>query len=783
MNVERSLKVIAAATACMGTAMLGIGEENYLLAVVAVLVSISGLILCDLTKWFCLNNTGSNIAAIAMLGLAVVQLRNSEFEQRVLIMADLLGYLQFVLQFRVKTPRNYWLLLLVSFLQTCVAAALHTGVTFAIMLTMYLFCGVFFLGYFYVYREQLRFDAEAEKAKTLIEKRGYGFSGKSVAQLPSDALGGEFSRRMSSIVVGTIGLSALFFVAVPRAGQANWTPTGISDRTVGISSEINLSRSGEIIEDPEEVMQVRFFDSKTNLPYQVDGEIYMRGLSLSRYFEGRWVRVGMRGQRDDPRIEVYQPNLIDRDVVRQTVTIEPLSTSTLFSTAPAFALAPENATTAIKFNPSTGQLSRSEAQRMRRFQYELIVPGISDHSQRTLVPLQREIEARDLRDALQMPRTADNGDPLRELKAIAASVVADLPPDNFYERAKRLEAYLRDSGRFSYTLDGAARPPGVDPLEDFMTNGPTGHCEFFAGALAMMLRSVNIPARVVLGYRSGEYNVVGNFYQFQQLHAHSWVEAYLPAENVPPGRLTAVSSIRNASQYGAWLQLDGTPGASIQQAAANESRWFELIQMGDYIRFLWSNYVVGMDSARQKEAVYAPLVETASEAWASITSRSAWAERWENIKRFFDFSDHSFERARRFALEIGIGAMLAAVLLSVARKLWRKKKLAKSKGGITAKGSAPVPEVEFYRRLENSLRAADCARQGNQTQREFAAAAGDRLSQSATSATIATLPQFIVEAFYRVRFGRQKLDPVQQAEVESALRNLDAALDARRKNG
>ena len=784
MNAERSLKIIAAATACMGTAMLGIGEENYLLVIAAVGVSITALIVCDLKKWFCLNNTGSNIAALVMLGLAALQLRNTAFEQRILVMADLLGYLQFVLQFRAKTTRNYWLLLLVSFLQACVAAALHTGVTFGVMLTVYLFCGVFFLGYFYFVREQQRFEGEMRQAKRAAEKRGFGFAEKIVAQQPSDRLGGEFSRRMTGIVLGTVVLSALFFVIVPRTGRTNWAPEGIvGPRAVGFSSEINLTRTGEIIEDPEEVMQVRFFDDRTNLPYQVDGEIYMRGTSASRYFNGRWERGVLLRSFTAAGLPQARPTELDQEVIRQTVTIEPHSSPTLFSTAPAYAVARNDQDRLLQHNPVVGQLTRMDPLRGRRFQYELITPAISNHKQLALVPLTYDIDSPVLRqhlaELLYVPRGGPEGDPLPQLKGIAAAIVADLPPEMVYERAKRLEAYLRDSGRFSYSLDAEERPPGVDPLEDFITERPRGHCEFFAGALALMLRSVNIPARVVLGYRGGEYNVVGNFYQFQQLHAHSWVEAYLPSSQVPTVRLQSAAAKADAERYGAWLQLDGTPTASTQNAGLNASRWYELIQMSDYIRFLWNNYVVGMDAMQQSESIYLPLMNAASDAWTSISSRDAWKKRWEATTGIVGRGVRSFANVRTL-LMIVLVAGLVSVAVVFGRKQFQGKTRAAGIAGPSYSKSAPAPIVEFYQRFEQALKSADRTRAGNQTQREFGAAAGS-LFPAADVGRIGGLQKIIVEAYYRVRFGKEELDTRQRGEVELALNDLNAALDVRRR--
>jgi len=781
MNVERSLNIIAAATACMGTAMLGVGEGNYLLVFLAMIVSLGSLYLCDLKKWFQLNNTGSNIAALAMLGLAVVQLRAASFEQRVLVMADLLGYLQFVLQFRVKTTRNYWLLLLVSFLQTCVAAALHTGIVFGVMLMMYLFCGIFYLGYFYFYREQAKFDAETSRARRQIENRGVGFIGQSTSKLPSDALRSEFSRRMTGIVFGTIALSVFFFCAVPRAGQSNWSAaTLVGERTVGFTPEINLTRSGEITEDPKEVMQVRFYDARTTEPYQVSGELYMRGMSLARYTRGRWEQ-GIQGRSEKKEVPAYAPDASVSERVRQTITIEPLSTETLFAAAPAYAV-PTSDTSKVTYNATTGQLFRTQDLRVKRYQYELQAPGIVGHQQTTLNPATVNVNkySEAFLELLQTPRRSGDEDPLPGLKATAAAIVADLPADRVYERAKRIESYLRDSGRFSYTMEPPQRPAGVDPLEDFVMAQPSGHCEFFAGAMTMMLRSVGIRSRIVLGYRGGEYNVVGNFYQFQQLHAHSWVEAYIPPESIPAGRLISERARSEAKQLGAWLQLDGTPSGSISQSSANNSRWYEIIQITDYIRFLWSNYVVGMDSMRQQESIYQPVIEAISDFWHSLTSKDAWAARWQTLRGIFDLSNAEFGPARRNALVVfACAAIVFGGAVFVRKRLPRRPK--SRIAAVKAKAAAgPVAEIDFYRRLEALLKGFEFVRLGTQTQREFAASAGARLATSPQSADVVALPKLIVEAFYRVRFGKQELEAAERARVEQALNELDSALAAGR---
>ena len=55
----------------------------------------------------------------------------------------------------------------------------------------------------------------------------------------------------------------------------------------------------------------------------------------------------------------------------------------------------------------------------------------------------------------------------------------------------------------------------------------SGHCEVFAAALTAMARSIGMKARVVTGYRAGEYNRIGGYYIVRQSNAHAWTEIHL----------------------------------------------------------------------------------------------------------------------------------------------------------------------------------------------------------------------------------------------------------------
>lgn len=140
--------------------------------------------------------------------------------------------------------------------------------------------------------------------------------------------------------------------------------------------------------------------------------------------------------------------------------------------------------------------------------------------------------------------------------------------------ANELTAALQ---RFRYTLDN---PSGgaSHPLEDFLERTQAGHCEYFASALALMLRSRDIPARVVNGYRLGAWIPEGGYFLVTQNDAHSWVEYY-------------------DEDIGQWQISDPTPPGARPWGAQNSlpswRRW------ADLMRYRWDRYVIHFSGGDQ----------------------------------------------------------------------------------------------------------------------------------------------------------------------------------------
>jgi transglutaminase-like putative cysteine protease len=132
---------------------------------------------------------------------------------------------------------------------------------------------------------------------------------------------------------------------------------------------------------------------------------------------------------------------------------------------------------------------------------------------------------------LQLPSTL----PAR-VKSLAHTLLDNIP--DAYDKAETLETYLR-SPPFSYSPQVKGTPPGRDPVDYFLFDLKQDFCEYFASAMVVMLREAGVPARLVEGFTTGQFDSGTGQYIVREQDAHAWVEAYFP-------------------QYG-WIEFEPTP--------------------------------------------------------------------------------------------------------------------------------------------------------------------------------------------------------------------------------
>jgi transglutaminase-like putative cysteine protease len=183
--------------------------------------------------------------------------------------------------------------------------------------------------------------------------------------------------------------------------------------------------------------------------------------------------------------------------------------------------------------PNAKQLARASGS----YPTELVAQGYLDVEPGLTVP-PFDTPDRDavVRHMFQTHRLDGILQPYAPLFAKARRVVGR--PTTPYAAALALESWFRRTGDFRYE----ERPgrPGEAPLADFVLRTKRGYCQHFAGAMALMLRYLGIPARVAAGFTSGSYDQRRGVWTVTDHDAHTWVEAWFPG-------------------YG-WLPFDPTPG-------------------------------------------------------------------------------------------------------------------------------------------------------------------------------------------------------------------------------
>jgi hypothetical protein len=289
-----------------------------------------------------------------------------------------------------------------------------------------------------------------------------------------------------------------------------------------------------------------------------------------------------------------------------------------------------------------------------------------------------------------------------------------------------------------------------------------------------MLRSQGIPARMVVGYHGGEYNNLGGYYHVRQKHAHAWVEAYLEPGQYPIHQLATGSD--DSGRYGAWLRLDPTPPDYDLEIEDGETTLLAQVgDMLDYAQLLWTDYVLGLNSQRQRDSIYGPIMASVKETREMILKASAGPVLLYVFTTVVllllitvcaIFGRRFISAAHREALDSLVASLGTPVRWIT---LWWGS-------GPRAATGRPSMHVVFYERLESLLKRQGLERSHGQTQREFAAAAGGRLADVPHLQPVAGIPRRVVEAFYRVRFGGTPLDSREEQAVEQALRDLESAL-------
>ena len=384
----------------------------------------------------------------------------------------------------------------------------------------------------------------------------------------------------------TIVVAGLLFVVIPRVGQAALPVQPGGNRMVsGFTERVRLGGAfGEIELDSAIVMRVHLtqFTGGHGSPEALPS-LRWRGIAFD-HFDGREWTVSRATSRLTLRRDGSVPFPIlpplGGPVLRQEIHLEPLGSAMIFGAPRVLSVQgrPDLITTDDLTNIVVPTASA-------RLQYTIeSEPEIGDP--RRL----RRAEARTPRDPHWMARYTQLPPLSPRIEALARQVTAGAADP--YDAARRLTAWLSREFTYSVVLTD---PAGADPLEHFLFVRRSGNCEYFAAALAVMLRTQGIPARVVNGFQRGEWNPYGRYFMVRLRDAHSWVEVHVDGAG--------------------WVTLDPSPRGAVEPPPALEAAalWFDALRMS------WHRYVVTYSFHDQAAAVES--VRRATWSWSAVALR------------------------------------------------------------------------------------------------------------------------------------------------------------------
>ncbi|HEY7546715.1 MAG TPA: transglutaminase domain-containing protein, partial [Blastocatellia bacterium] len=345
------------------------------------------------------------------------------------------------------------------------------------------------------------------------------------------------------------------------------------------------------------------------------------------------------------------------------------------------------------------------------------------------------------------------------IRQLANKIVSDADARTTYDKVRAIEAHLKT--KFSYTLD--LKPMGKDPLAEFLFDLREGHCEYFATALAVMLRSIGIPARVVNGFQMGEYNQISGLYTVRDSDAHSWVEVYFP-------------------HLGVWVEFDATPAAGLNDYSQG-GLLAQLRQYMDALEVFWLDYVVTLDGDEQASMmaeIQKRLLKFRDGAYSYYKSVKEWF-RSKAIKFLIERKWDALSIFKLIGAVVFLGAAILGAYISVAHR--RRKRLAPTGYGpwwhrwlivplwrrkLRSTSDHQASAVLFYEQMLAIASRARLIKQPDQTPMEFAASSGINEIEE------------ITRAYNRVRFGGARLDEQEARRVSEHLAELKRAVRKRK---
>lgn len=612
-----------------------------------------------------------------------------------------------------KSDRDWMFLYLISFFQILLAAALSISPLYLATLILYLFISVLAIITF-----EIRKTARVVQVNEIISD-----SEKKLSQTPFRKL----SVLSLTILIFVVIFAVPLFFLLPRVGGAGFggSQSGISTM-IGFSDQVRLGEIGRIQQNDATVMRVRIENESTK-PL---GGLRWRGIALDKFENNTWKQSGTKrhpftsGERGFFLLNFpsARPNILI-----QTIYLEPIDTPILFLMGKPLVV--QGSFEDLKKDEDDG-LSFSR-QGFERISYK-VQSDIGQPPPEKLRQDNAPYRPDEAAKYLQLPENLD-----QRIGELAFQLTKE--KTNRYDKAKVIEDYLQT--QFGYSLEMKAS--GEQPVADFLFNVREGHCEYFASAMVLMLRTQGIAARIVNGFQQGEYNETAGVYVVKQKNAHSWVEVYFPKEKT-------------------WVTFDPTPFAG-QNLSGERDGLFGII--GKYLEAMesfWIQYFVAFDNQEQRSLFRSfkdGFANFQVKLSAQVNSFQGQVQDW-----WADVRGDRGVQASLWAIAYGVGYLLAFIAVfgflqwlyrRLTSSVWKQKLI------DWWKGRKQKSVVQFYEQMQKILERNGLRREPHQTPLEFA------LTLNMPEAVK------ITEKYNRVRFGEKELSEKETEEIENWLAQLE----------
>ena len=617
-----------------------------------------------------------------------------------------------------KSDRDWIFLYLMAFFEVLLAAGLSISALYFGSFVLYLVVMVCTIITFEI--RKTSFSVEMDLAAVESKKKDQISEPSSVLpvrRLPTTAI---------VLIVFIVGLAVPLFFMLPRVGGAGFGGDQAGFRTFsGFSDTVKLGNIGRIQQSDGIAMRVKFED-----PADATSDLYFRGIVLDTFDNISWSKskrnlpsLFVPGDRDQIVVDTVPP---DRRLTKQTVYLEPMDSDVIFAMPRAVAIGGN-----FPFINRDAYGSLRYKQSFERISYT----AYSDLSSPPIDKLRADNApyTADLANYRDLPPRYDH-----RIAELAATVTAKAR--NRYDKAAAVENYLQTN--FAYTLE--LKSSGTEPLADFLFNVREGHCEYFASAMAIMLRTQGLATRIANGFHGGEYNDAAGVTVVRQRNAHAWVEVYFPGED-------------------AWVRFDPTPASGDGGIARSAGFVGAVNKYIEALETFWIQNFVAYDNQEQRSL--ARTVRTGFLSYQQQVATLIGRARDLTAEWLSELRGDKGLAASRTALIYGIAYFLAAAL-GICAIWWLAKRIMKLdlwrrlRKRLFA-GTAPSI-VEFYDRMLSILAQKGLVRESHQTPLEFANSTG-------SSEVLA-----ITKLYNGVRFGERRLSSDQVRAVDDLLRQLAA---------